>query len=157
MNRILFFMSLFLLIGCNSNQPKKKVSDIDSLVLKEKQIAISKLDSSKFEILEEDISPRVTNYYILYKGVISQDSIRKFVHIFRDVHCAPSNINIIDSKNIYPLIKEYPLKGEKYIKVADHFVAESSFDSPNDVWWYPYQDFYYKEQGGKNWKKEPIE
>jgi hypothetical protein len=27
---------------------------------------------------------------------------------------------------------------------------------PNDFSWYPYQDFQYKENGGKNWEKEKI-
>ena len=61
-----------------------------------------------------------------------------------------------DSKEIYPLCKQYPLEGNDYILVADHFISESSFDCPNEIWWYPYQDSLYKKYGGRNWKKEPI-
>jgi hypothetical protein len=48
------------------------------------------------------------------------------------------------------------LGNKDYLKVADHFVAQSTFDM-NDVWLYPFQDIKYKELGGKNWKKKPIE
>lgn len=65
------------------------------------------------------------------------------------------NINIIDAKDIYPLITEYPLDGKDYLYVADHFVAIVTFDDTS-VWMYPYQDSKYRDLGGKNWKKEPI-
>ena len=51
------------------------------------------------------------------------------------------------------MIKKYPLVGEEYLCVADHFVAMSSFDIPDIVSMYPYQDFYYKELGGKEIKE----
>jgi hypothetical protein len=54
------------------------------------------------------------------------------------------------------LIDSYPLVKNDYLKMADHFVASSSFDAPNSIMWYPFQDIQYKEYGGKNWKKEPI-
>jgi hypothetical protein len=58
--------------------------------------------------------------------------------------------------HVQPLVTIYPLGNKDYLKVADHFVAQSTFDM-NDVWLYPFQDIKYKELGGKNWKKRPIE
>lgn len=49
---------------------------------------------------------------------------------------------------------KYPLRGEEYIKVADVFVYSLAFDGTYSF--YPFQDIQYKEFGGKNWKKEPI-
>jgi hypothetical protein len=46
---------------------------------------------------------------------------------------------MIDDASIYPLIMEYPLKDEKYAKVARHFVALAVFDM-HDIWMYPYSD-----------------
>jgi hypothetical protein len=51
---------------------------------------------------------------------------------------------------------KYPLSDSEYLRIADQFIAESTFDAPNSVWMYPYQDIKYKELGGKNWKREPI-
>ena len=67
------------------------------------------------------------------------------------------NINLFDDKSVSSLIDKYPLSNSEYIKVADHFIALSSFETPNSFSWYPYQDFQYKEFGGKNWKKEEIQ
>jgi hypothetical protein len=156
--QILLALVISLLFGCGNNKKgNQEEVTAHSVLMQEEQAPVTALDTTKFEILEEEVLPAVTNYYILYKGTINKDSVSKFVHDFRDTHYSKSNINIVDTKKIYPLIKEYPLKGEKYIKVADHFIAQSSFDCPSDVWWYPYQDIQYKEFGGKNWKKDPIE
>ncbi len=139
-------------MGCSNN----KKTSFEEQIEKEYQEAIANLDSTKFEVLEEEFLPKVANYYLLYKGVTNKDSIIHFIQDFRNVHCTPSNIYLYDTKEVYPLCKQYPLEGNDYIMVADHFISESSFDSPNEIWWYPYQDALYKKYGGKNWKKEPI-
>jgi hypothetical protein len=46
---------------------------------------------------------------------------------------------MLDDVSAYPLIREYPLAGEKYAKVARHFIALAIFDS-DDAWLYPYLD-----------------
>jgi hypothetical protein len=53
------------------------------------------------------------------------------------------------------LVTKYPIEGKEHIKVADHFVAMSSFDAM-DVWMYPYQDFKYNSEE-KIGKKNPCE
>lgn len=149
---LLVLLAIFLSMGCSNN----KKSSLEKQIEEEYQEAIANLDSTKFEVLEEDFLPKVANYYLLYKGVINKDSLSQFVQDFRNVHCAPANIYLYDSKDIYPLCKQYPLEGKDYVFVADHFISESSFDCPNEIWLYPYQDELYKKYGGKNWKKEPI-
>ena len=149
--KMLFILATSLLVGCGNNKKSDKGGIITDSVFVQNELVSATLDTTKFEIIEKEVLPAITNYYILYKKALNKDSVTKFIHDFRSVY-----INIIDTKKIYPLIKEYLLKGEKYIKVADHFIAQSSFDCPSDVWWYPYQDIQYKEFGGKNWKKEPI-
>ncbi len=153
MGKLLFILlTISLSMGCSNN----KKTSLEDKIENEYQEAIANLDSTKFEVLEEEFLPKVANYYLLYKGVINKDSISRFVQNFRNVHCAPANIYLYDSKEIYPLCKQYPLEGNDYILVADHFISESSFDCPNEIWWYPYQDSLYKKYGGRNWKKEPI-
>lgn len=56
------------------------------------------------------------------------------------------NISIYDSKDIVPLIDKYPLKGQEYVNVADHFVYELTFDGMS--LYYPFKDALYKEYGG---------
>lgn len=153
MKILIIFILVITFLACSNNKQNDKLNE---LINNEYQEAIANLDSTKFEVLEEEFLPKVANYYLLYKGVINKDSIYEFVQDFRNVHCVPANIYLYDSKEIYPLCKQYPLESKDYVFVADHFISESSFDCPNEVWWYPYQDFLYKKYGGKNWKKEPI-
>lgn len=153
---ILLFVPL-LFIACGSNdKPQIAVSNSESPIETSK-IEYIPLDTTKYKIIGTDHNNAVENYYILIKGiVIDKDTLQIFVDKFRNEKCKNKcNINIIDSKEIYPLIQKYPLKGKEYITVADHFVAMSDFDTYS-VWMYPYQDIQYKEFGGKNWKKESI-
>ena len=153
MKILILFILVITFLACSNNKQNDKLNE---LINKEYQEAIANLDSTKFEVLEEEFLPKVANYYLLYKGVINKDSIYEFVQDFSNVHCAPANIYLYDLKEIYPLCKQYLLEGNDYILVADHFISESSFDCPNEIWWYPYQDSLYKKYGGRNWKKEPI-
>lgn len=150
-NNFFILLIIFVMISC-SNSKQKSISN--EQLQKAREEAIANLDSSKFEILEEEILPKITNYYILYKGVINKDSITNFVLRFRNVHCRPGNIYLYDTKKVYPLCKKYPLERNEYIQIADHFIGESSFESSNDVMMYPFQDVLYKKYGGRNWRKK---
>lgn len=120
---------------------------------------IKELDALSFEIIKEVKKPVVTNYHILIKQHdFNKEKANDFIKSFRKFKCkGDCNINLYDSKEIIPLIDKYTnLKDFEYLIFADHYIASSSFDAPESAWWYPYQDFKYKELGGKNWKKEPI-
>lgn len=67
------------------------------------------------------------------------------------------NVVIYDTKLIEPLIDVYPLDKKQYLEMADHLISFSTFDAVEVKSWYPFQDFQYKEYGGKNWKKTPVE
>jgi hypothetical protein len=67
---------------------------------------------------------------------------------FREEHCyKPNNLNIFNTSNISDLIGTYPLKGEKYLRYADSFIALADFSSSNEdlVFEYPFKDWYYRE------------
>jgi hypothetical protein len=83
----------------------------------------------------------VENWYILIKDMhVNKRSLTAFVKQFRSENCKKNaNIYMIDDASAYPLIREYPLAGEKYAKVARHFIALAIFDS-GGVWLYPYLD-----------------
>ncbi|MCW0482871.1 hypothetical protein [Gaoshiqia sediminis] len=119
---------------------------------------LEKLDTNSYEILMTEHNAAVENFHVLIKfSDFDKDKIFDFVKKFRNENCTRNcNIMVYDTKSILPLIDKYPLQGKEYIELADHFVAMSSFDAPNLKSWYPYQDFQYKEYGGKNWKKEEI-
>ena len=119
---------------------------------------LPKLDANKFEILNVDSTSILKNYLVLikFKNFTKQD-ITDFVRQLRTEFCKGNcNISIINTNSISSLIYKRDLDGSDYIKVADNFVAESYFDSPELIQWYPFQDIKYKELGGKNWNKEPI-
>ena len=61
------------------------------------------------------------------------------------------NINIYDSKDIVHLIEKYPIKGQEYVDVADHYVYMLTFDGMG--WYYPLKDALYIEYGGKKPKQ----
>lgn len=128
------------------------------MVHENKRIISKKLDSAIYEILSTNHYPKTENFNVLYKGIqFDEDSLNYFFESFRENFSTKDcNINLIDDKSISKLIDKYPLSNSEYIKVADHFIALSSFETPNEFSWYPYQDFQYKEFGGKNWKKEEI-
>jgi hypothetical protein len=115
--------------------------------------------ASEYEVLETKHNATVENFHVLLnrKG-LSEKTLHDFVDQFRSTHCKRScNINVYDSKAIVPLIGVYPLNRKQYLKMADHYLSMSTFDAPEVRDWYPYQDFQYKEYGGSNWKKKPIE
>jgi hypothetical protein len=117
----------------------------------------SKIDTSTYQILGIDHTAVVENWYVLVKNIPARkEELAAFVKGFRSEYCKKaSNINLIDTADVYPLIKKYPLEGKEYISVADHFIAVSSFEDVDtgNVWMYPFQDIKYKEYGGNNWKK----
>lgn len=124
----------------------------------EEKQALGKLDPKEYEIMKSGRKPTVQNFHVLLKhSDFDKNYVYQFIKQFRKENCTMScNIYIYDSKLILPLVDVYPLTGEDYIKLADHFVSMSTFDASEIRDWYPYQDFKYKEYGGKNWKKEPI-
>ena len=106
MEKLLFILlTISLSMGCSNN----KKTSLEDKIENEYQEAIANLDSTKFEVLEEEFLPKVANYYLLYKGVINKDSISRFVQNFRNVHCAPANIYLYDSKSIFMTQKRFIL------------------------------------------------
>lgn len=136
----------------NSYKLKRK------LVHQNKRIIQKKLEPQAYEILSTNHYPKAENFNVFYKGEKNDEvSLNYFFDSFRENFATKDcNINLFDDKSIISLIDKYPLSKSEYINVADHFIASSSFEMPNDISWYPYQDFQYKEYGGKNWKKEEI-
>ncbi len=47
------------------------------------------------------------------------------------------NLRLYDDKNILDLIGKYPLYGNDQYRLANHLIAMSTFDAPNDIWMYP--------------------
>ena len=119
---------------------------------------LEKLDPNSYEIIKTEHNASVENYHVLINfSDFDKDKIYDFVKKFRHENCTRDcNVMVYDTKSILPLIDKYPLQRKEYIEFADHFVAMSTFDAPNLKSWYPFQDFRYKEYGGKNWKKEEL-
>lgn len=124
----------------------------------EEKQSLGKLDPKEYEIMKTEHKPAVENFHVLLKHPnFDKNYVYQFIKQFRKENCTMNcNVYVYDSKSILPLVDVYPLTGKDYIKLANHFVSMSTFDATEVRDWYPYQDFKYKEYGGKNWKKEPI-
>ncbi len=145
------FIASILFLNCSIND---KSMDSNRSVQKTE----SNLDAEAFKILNTKHNESVQNFRVLIKtNKFDKDSISELINLFRKQNCEMNcNINVYDSKIIIPYLDKYPLDKKEYLLLADHFVASSTFDAPELTSWYPFQDFQYKEYGGKNWKKEPI-
>ena len=119
---------------------------------------IKKLDAETYEIIGKKSNDLVTNYYILViEKEFDKTKANTFVKSFRKYNCSGDcNVNLYNSKEIKDIMNKYPLEDNEYLRLADHYIASSTFDAPQYVSWYPYQDKKYKDLGGKNWKKKPI-
>jgi hypothetical protein len=124
---------------------------------KDKQ-SFGKLNAKEYEIMKSGHKSTIQNFHVLLKHPnFDKNYVHQFIKQFRKENCTMNcNVYVYDTKSILPLVDVYPLKEKDYIKLADHFVSMSTFDATEVKDWYPYQDFQYKEYGGKNWKKEPI-
>jgi hypothetical protein len=117
------------------------------------------LDKSDYELLTDYGNNAVHNYHIYVKNKnFDKQYLLELAMRFKAEHCKMAcNISMYDSKDIKDLIRVYPLKKNDYLKFADHFIGELPSGDENYLWWYPYQDFKYRDYGGKNWKKKPID
>lgn len=143
MKRILLLLSLPLLVSCS--EEKKETQSTEP-------VTSSKLDTTAFEVIATKHNPAVENYHILIKsGKKDSASLQEFTDLFREERCVKCNINLYDDKSVTPLVTTYPLEGQDYVLLADHYLANSTFDSPK-ITMYPYHDSKYKELSGKNAK-----
>ncbi len=106
-------------------------------------------ENKDYQILYSNSQGGVINFrvLVLWKD-FNEDKISKLANAIKAEKSPNSkcNISIYDSKDIVPLIEKYPLKGQEYINVADHFVYELTFDGMS--LYYPFKDALYKEYGG---------
>lgn len=98
-----------------------------------------KLPLDLFEVLKTDHNYTVENFHILYKGFLKDEAtLQRFSSNFREQYSTKeANIFIYDDKNILDLIGKYPLYGNDQYRLANHLIAMSTFDAPNDIWMYP--------------------
>lgn len=113
-------------------------------------------EGKDYEILLKDTSKTVICYYI--KNItceLNDSNLYLFAKAIQDNLGGGCNVYIYESDKVKHLMTKYPLKGKEYIEVADEFAY--LLDCQGFYSFYPYQDWQYKEYGGKNWKGKPIE
>ncbi len=120
-----------------------------------KESSMGELNQNDYEIIKTSHNSTVQNFHVLLKQkAFDKEYVYQFIKEFRKEHCTMNcNVLVYDTKAILPLIDIYPLEKKDYIKMADHLVSFSSSDATEIRDWYPYQDFKYRDYGGKNWKK----
>lgn len=147
-------VTLFFIICVSCTKSTKGNSIIQNTInvdiaeenLSEKEIA-------NLFLLKDDSSMGMRGLYFLYQvqPFTEKDAI-ELVKKIRLKYSFRCNITIIDDKSILSKVDDFNLSGSDYCYVADHFICMSSFDCPEEAWYYPYQDELYKEYGGVNWK-----
>jgi hypothetical protein len=147
-NRDVKFYQLFK--ASNSYHLERK------LIHENQRLIRNKLNDAHYEILKTKHNRLMENFYVLYKNSdLDESTLKAFFIGFREKFATKDcNINLFDDKSILQIIDKYPLSKDEYIKYADHLIALSPNDSPDCIVWYPYQDFQYREFGGKNSKRE---
>lgn len=145
--------------GQNNSSTNAKV-DTSTVLNRQKNTAkIESLDTNLYEIVKVTKNRLVTNYYVLIKfSHFNKDTIIDFMKKFKsEFGYKTSNVDLFDSRKALTLVDKEPLEGKEYVYVADHYIAMSIFDEdPNDLSYYPFQDYNYKDYGGKNWKVIPV-
>jgi hypothetical protein len=125
-----------------------------------------------YEILEDQTLPTLDNYFILLrvkenKRTLVEKAMLDIKKKICDAEGRKCNINAYDTKKAYewdrliekeemaiPLEKDYKTEMNKieskyYVYVADHLIADISFNNGDYVSPYPYRDWRYKELGGQ--------
>ena len=112
--------------------------------------------SQDYEIIEKQTVGTLVNYRLYYKPKkFDKKSLLIFCNTFRKLYCpSDCNIELYNTPKVKNLINKYPLNDKEHIWMADRFIGWQTFDNPNQLFWYPFQDLEYKENGGKNWKKD---
>ena len=151
-NTFFLAITIFLLTACGSKNPDSTTTTAETPAAQ--QTAPS---ADEYEIIGTNHNTAVQNFYVLVKKPgFDKASVTALVAKFKAENCSGDcNVKLYDSKEISHLLTKYPLADDEYLLMADHYVADGAFGS-DYVAWYPYQDFKYRDLGGKNWKKEPI-
>lgn len=96
------------------------------------------MGTADFEILNFERRLVVDNYNILYKSSAKdKQSIESFVAEFRKTLWRPTNITIVDEPIICALLDKQSKSVKEQKLIAEHWIAYSSFDAPEFVWYYP--------------------
>lgn len=127
-----------------------------SIIDRGEELPLQLKEGVDYKVLAKESMGNVTNYYIQnITSELDEVNLLKFAKALKAQFGNNCNIYIYEDDSIKDLMTKYPLKGQEYIKVADKFMFELSFDGSSSF--YPFQDIQYRELGGKNWKKSPIE
>ena len=122
-------------------QKPNSYSLIPKFICKNKKTLLYDISNVSFKVIAENHHHQLENYHILYNGEKCEEAIKSFIFGFREKYCQQekSNIFLYDDESVKDLIDIYPLRGDKLDFFTLHFIAESSFDAPSDVWMYPYK------------------
>lgn len=99
------------------------------------------MGTTDFEILNFERRLVVDNYNILFKSAAKdKQSIEAFVSKFRKTLSRPTNITIVDDPTICTLLDKISKSIKEQKLIAEHWIAYSTFDAPDVVWYYPEKD-----------------
>ncbi len=145
-----------ILIGQAGN--KKSSNKPESITAQTPQPTIE--TKPQYERVSYENNPTVENFWYLYSGTDkTKETIERIAKEIKEKQCKkPCNISIYDDKKAVDLDLDYnkirdmaestKWKEKNYVYVADHLLGFLEF-STNMFAYYPYKDWYYKEQMAK--------
>ncbi len=103
---------------------------------------ISKFEYSVISINKNSVC---SNYIILYHSSNKdKNSLIEFHQYLRNNINSPSNITVIDDKEILPILNKFSSEtsSDEYKKLQKHWLLFSTFDAPDVCWVYPERLYY---------------
>lgn len=110
-----------------------------TLICENKRLIKNRLNNSDYKVMKTNHNPTVENFHVLLLTKNREQSfLLNFVTKFREEYASKkSNIWLYDDEQIYDLIGKYPLYGAEKDIFANHLIAGSTFDAPDNIWLYP--------------------
>lgn len=93
------------------------------------------LPSDSYEILQTDHNHTVENFFVLYKGTLTDNAtLSKFIKKFREMHATkPSNVYLFSHRINKDLYTKYPRNYEEDKLFEKYLIGQSFFDYGDDV------------------------
>lgn len=96
---------------------------------------------ANIEIIKAERKPMLDNLTILYKSEAKdRQTIEALIKTIRNSLSRPSNICIVDDMKSGILLDKYPPTTEERKYLSEHWIAMSTFDAPECVFYYPERD-----------------
>ena len=103
------------------------------------KLKATKVDNiANIEIIKAERKPMLDSFTILYKSEAKdRQTIEALIKAIRQSLSRPTNICVVDDMKSGMLLDKYPPTDEERKYLSEHWIAMSTFDAPDCVFYYP--------------------